>query len=88
MVPFLFSWVNELWSTAYRLLKPEYQTADMVQMPLSLLMVLVDRQLGLGLRINQWALVIAPAYASFVPALANQAYTTLVCAFCASFMGL
>lgn len=51
-------------------------------------MVLADRQLGLGgLRINPWALVIAPASASFVPALANQAYTILLCAFCASDYG-
>lgn len=33
------------------------------------------------------ALVIAPASASFVPALANQAYTILLCASCASYYG-
>lgn len=43
-----FCMVNELWSTSYRLLKPEYQTTESGEYLGTCLMVLADRLLGLG----------------------------------------
>lgn len=82
--------VNELWSTSYRLLKPEYQTAESsgsnASVPALWCWRIDNRVWGVPYQ-SMGALVIAPASASFVPALANQAYTILLCASCASYYG-
>ena len=43
-----FCMVNELWSTSYGPLKPEYQTTESGEYLGTCLMVLADRLLGLG----------------------------------------
>lgn len=77
--PRVFAWstsyVRECWSTFYRLLKPEYQTAEEVQKNI------VDLPLyGAGgstqQGISSWLSEVYPTH--FVPAIANQAYTILL----------
>lgn len=82
--------VNEFLSASYRLLKPEYQTAESSGSNASVSALWcwrIDNGVWGVPYQSMGAMTRAPASASLILALANQAYTILLCASCASDYG-